>query len=100
MVAWFRIESAHAAFQIFSARDFFAIFEAIARRRFLRAAACNHRRTTRTDEDFRGTLLLIYFGYSYCPDVCPTDLQQIGERALFHDAELPWIRIPLAGQCK
>jgi protein SCO1/2 len=23
-------------------------------------------------------LLLIYFGYSYCPDVCPTDLQQIG----------------------
>jgi len=32
----------------------------------------------RTDEDFRGKLLLIYFGYSYCPDVCPTDLQQIG----------------------
>jgi cytochrome oxidase Cu insertion factor (SCO1/SenC/PrrC family) len=30
-----------------------------------------------TDEDFRGKLLLIYFGYSYCPDVCPTDLQQI-----------------------
>jgi cytochrome oxidase Cu insertion factor (SCO1/SenC/PrrC family) len=33
---------------------------------------------SRTDEDFRGKLLLIYFGYSYCPDVCPTDLQQIG----------------------
>jgi cytochrome oxidase Cu insertion factor (SCO1/SenC/PrrC family) len=32
----------------------------------------------RTDENFRGKLLLIYFGYSYCPDVCPTDLQQIG----------------------
>ena len=32
----------------------------------------------RTDEDFRGKLLLIYFGYSYCPDVCPTDLQQVG----------------------
>jgi protein SCO1/2 len=31
-----------------------------------------------TDEDFRGKLLLIYFGYTYCPDVCPTDLQQIG----------------------
>src|SRR5215831_10906857 len=28
------------------------------------------------------------------------DQQQIGERALFHDAELPWIRIPLARQCK
>src|SRR5215470_5161114 len=34
--------------------------------------------TPRTDEDVRGKLLLIYFGYSYCPDVCPTDLQQIG----------------------
>jgi len=34
--------------------------------------------TPRTDKDFRGKLLLIYFGYSYCPDVCPTDLQQIG----------------------
>src|SRR5215831_6629013 len=28
------------------------------------------------------------------------DQQQIGERALFHDAELPWIGIPLARQCK
>ena len=32
----------------------------------------------RTDADFRGKLMLIYFGFSYCPDVCPTDLQQIG----------------------
>ena len=32
----------------------------------------------RADKDFRGKLLLIYFGYSFCPDVCPTDLQQIG----------------------
>jgi len=28
--------------------------------------------------DFRGKLLLVYFGYTYCPDVCPTDLLQIG----------------------
>jgi cytochrome oxidase Cu insertion factor (SCO1/SenC/PrrC family) len=31
----------------------------------------------RTDADFRGKLLLVYFGYTYCPDVCPTDLLQI-----------------------
>jgi protein SCO1/2 len=32
----------------------------------------------RTDKDFRGKLLLVYFGYTTCPDVCPTDLAQIG----------------------
>jgi cytochrome oxidase Cu insertion factor (SCO1/SenC/PrrC family) len=28
----------------------------------------------RTDAEFRGKLLILYFGYTYCPDVCPTDL--------------------------
>jgi protein SCO1/2 len=32
----------------------------------------------RTDMDFHGRLMLVYFGFTYCPDVCPTDLQQIG----------------------
>ena len=32
----------------------------------------------RTEADFRGKVLLVYFGFTYCPDVCPTDLQQIG----------------------
>src|SRR6185503_17304185 len=27
-----------------------------------------------SDSLFRGRLMLVYFGYSYCPDVCPTDL--------------------------
>lgn len=27
-----------------------------------------------TDETFRGRFMLIYFGYTFCPDVCPTDL--------------------------
>ena len=30
---------------------------------------------TRSEKDFAGRLMLIYFGYSYCPDVCPTALQ-------------------------
>ena len=31
----------------------------------------------RSDADFRGKLLLVYFGYTYCTDICPTDLQAI-----------------------
>ena len=31
-----------------------------------------------TDADYRGKWLLIYFGYTYCPDVCPTVLNEIG----------------------
>src|ERR1700690_794093 len=31
----------------------------------------------RTDADFRGQYLLVFFGYTTCPDVCPTTLQAI-----------------------
>jgi len=37
----------------------------------------DHTGRTRTDAEFRGKLLLVYFGYTSCPDVCPTDLQEI-----------------------
>ncbi len=29
---------------------------------------------TVTDADYRGKLMLVYFGYTFCPDVCPTTL--------------------------
>jgi protein SCO1/2 len=28
----------------------------------------------RTDQDYRGKYMLVFFGYTYCPDVCPTTL--------------------------
>ena len=28
-----------------------------------------------TDQDFRGKYMLIFFGYTYCPDFCPSELQ-------------------------
>ena len=30
-----------------------------------------------TDAEFRGRLMVIYFGYTSCPDACPTALQDI-----------------------
>jgi cytochrome oxidase Cu insertion factor (SCO1/SenC/PrrC family) len=31
----------------------------------------------RSDSEFRGKLMVVYFGYTYCPDVCPADLMAI-----------------------
>ena len=28
-----------------------------------------------SEQDFRGRYMLVFFGYTYCPDVCPTELQ-------------------------
>jgi len=33
----------------------------------------------RTDADFRGRYMLVYFGYSNCPDVCPVSLGVIAD---------------------
>ena len=30
-----------------------------------------------TEADFRGKAMLIFFGYTFCPDVCPTSLTEI-----------------------
>lgn len=31
------------------------------------------------DTDFAGKYRLVYFGYTFCPDVCPTDMQHVGQ---------------------
>jgi len=30
-----------------------------------------------TDEDFRGRYMLVFFGFTFCPDVCPSALQVV-----------------------
>ena len=48
------------------------------------------------DSEFRGRFMLVYFGYTYCPDVCPVDVQKmalaldiLGERGVDLDAIQP-----------
>jgi protein SCO1/2 len=31
-----------------------------------------------SDRDFAGKYRIMYFGYTFCPDVCPTDMQVVG----------------------
>ena len=32
-----------------------------------------------TEKDFAGKYMLVYFGYTFCPDVCPTSLSIVAE---------------------
>ena len=41
----------------------------------------------RTDGDFRGRLMLVYFGFTYCPDICPTDQQEMSRAVNLLGAE-------------
>jgi cytochrome oxidase Cu insertion factor (SCO1/SenC/PrrC family) len=48
----------------------------------------SHKGENVTDKEFRGKYMLVSFGYTYCPDVCPTELQvisaaldELGEKA-------------------
>ncbi len=37
----------------------------------------DHRGMVQTDEDFAGRWMLIFFGFTNCPDICPTTLSEI-----------------------
>src|ERR1700744_4147933 len=32
-----------------------------------------------SDHEFRGKYMLVYFGYTFCPDVCPTTLNEVAD---------------------
>ncbi len=34
---------------------------------------------TKTDASFRGKFTLLYFGFTYCPDICPSELVKVGK---------------------
>ncbi|MBK9675634.1 MAG: SCO family protein [Betaproteobacteria bacterium] len=52
-------------------------------------ALTDHHGKARTLADFRGKAVVMFFGYTQCPDVCPTTLTELAEamRRLGADAE-------------
>jgi protein SCO1/2 len=52
-------------------------------------ALTGHDGKARTIADFRGKVVVLFFGYTHCPDVCPTTLSELAEvmRRLGPDAE-------------
>ncbi|WP_111538649.1 SCO family protein [Palleronia aestuarii] len=49
----------------------------------------DHRGMFRTQEDFTGLWMLVFFGFANCPDVCPTTLSEVAAimKGLGDDAE-------------
>lgn len=49
----------------------------------------DHRGMLRTQEDFAGRWMLVFFGFANCPDVCPTTLSEVAAimKGLGDDAE-------------
>lgn len=39
----------------------------------------DHYGKTRTNQEFKGKYMLVYFGYTFCPDICPMALQNISK---------------------
>ena len=44
-----------------------------------------------SDRDYRGRFMLLYFGYTHCPDVCPTTLATVADA--MHDLGDPVARV-------
>lgn len=47
---------------------------------------------TRRWADFRGKYAVVYFGYTYCPDICPTDVQRTAQGLREFGREHPDLR--------
>ncbi len=51
-----------------------------------------HDGKTVTDRDYLGKFMLIAFGYTYCPDVCPTGLQSMSVALDMLGEQAKWVQ--------
>ena len=57
-----------------------------------RLSLTDHLGKPRTLEDFKGKVIVVFFGYTQCPDVCPSTLgalKMVREKLEPHAARLP-----------
>lgn len=52
----------------------------------------NQDRKTVTEKDYHGKFMLLTFGYTYCPDVCPTKLQDISLALDQMGEDMKWVQ--------
>jgi len=50
----------------------------------------------RQESDFAGKWRIVYFGYTFCPDICPTDMLKLGQAVKLLDKSDPRIAAKVA----
>lgn len=48
------------------------------------------------DKDFAGKWRIVYFGYTFCPDICPTDMLKLGQAMKLLDKSDPGLSAKVA----
>ncbi len=51
---------------------------------------------TKSEKDFAGKWRIMYFGYTYCPDICPTDMLKLGQAMKLLDKSDPRLAARIA----